>query len=38
LEDVRNGRVRPVSEFFRGFETKHGLRKGTSLRPASTGH
>jgi hypothetical protein len=32
LEDVRNGRVRPVSEFFREFEAKHGLRKGTSTR------
>jgi hypothetical protein len=32
LEDVRNGRVRPVSEFFREFEAKHGLCKGTSIR------
>jgi hypothetical protein len=32
LEDVRNGRVRPVSEFFRELEAKHGLRKGTSIR------
>jgi len=33
LEDVRNGRVRPVLEFFREFEAKHGLRKRTSIRP-----
>ncbi|HWZ25096.1 MAG TPA: type II toxin-antitoxin system Phd/YefM family antitoxin [Verrucomicrobiae bacterium] len=27
LEDVKKGRVRPVREFFKEFEAKHGLRR-----------
>ena len=27
LEDVKKGRVRPVLEFFKEFEAKHGLRR-----------
>ena len=27
LEDARNGRTRPASEFFAEFEAKHGIRR-----------
>ncbi|HTG26615.1 MAG TPA: type II toxin-antitoxin system Phd/YefM family antitoxin [Methylomirabilota bacterium] len=27
LEDVKKGRVRPVREFFKEFETKYGIRR-----------
>jgi prevent-host-death family protein len=27
LEDVKKGRVRPVREFFKEFEAKHGIRR-----------
>jgi prevent-host-death family protein len=27
MEDVRKGRVRPARDFFREFETEHGLRR-----------
>ena len=27
LEDAKKGRVRPASEFFKEFETQHGLRR-----------
>jgi len=27
LQDVRDGRVRPAREFFKEFETRHGIRR-----------